>query len=370
MVAVTVSVQQADVTPWRVVSRESDIVVTRIRFIPTNTTTFVSFVLTPTMSQSGPFIRTYGKKSALKRKTTPDNEKEPSPGPVTDAGQKRRKMSTKMSSKSLKDDADGGPMKTFTNGKNPNREHSQHIQAPAPSEFPGTPKRRNVDKTITTMPTPSPMKLSKRMLSRSKTDPALEQKPPSPPPALVDRTPSLPVVSTSLSKTTVDTPTISTYSAHSSSATSKSSVNRTYAGQYRSFLVPLPSADPTADPLEDAFAVTESYSSLRSRWGIDEVEEDPPSFTSPASSRSYTSTPNGSPSKSRKGKEKATPISRMPTLPDGLSNPLKSISELRHKGETRRFLDEMGFLFEGMRRTAAVGLRQARCVTPIHSLRG
>ena len=312
------------------------------------------------MSQSGSFIRTYGKKSALKRKTTPDNEKEPSPGPVPDAGQKRRKMNIKVHSRSLRDDADDGPTKNFSNDKIPSGGNSQQNQTPTPNASPGSPKRRNTDKAITAVPAASPMKLSKRMLSRSKTDPALNQKLPSPPPALVDRTPSLPVVSTSPTKTTVDPPTISTYSTHSSSAIPKTSANRTYAGQYRSFLVPIASTDPSADPLEDALVTTESYSSLRSRWGIDEVEEDPPPFASPSSSRSYTSTPNASPSKSRKGKEKATPISRMPTLPDGLSNPLKSISELRHKGESRRFLDEIGFLFEGMRSTAALGLRQAR----------
>ncbi|KAG6879928.1 hypothetical protein C0992_009283 [Termitomyces sp. T32_za158] len=52
-------------------------------------------------------------------------------------------------------------------------------------------------------------------------------------------------------------------------------------------------------------------------------------------------------------------------------NPLKSITELRSKGESRRFLDEVGYLFEGMDSSVGVGLRRARCVLsslPVHAL--
>jgi hypothetical protein len=54
----------------------------------------------------------------------------------------------------------------------------------------------------------------------------------------------------------------------------------------------------------------ESYSELRSRWGIDGSDHDP--------------TLN-------------TPI-----------NDLNSIGEMRSRGETRRFLDEVGYLFDGL----------------------
>lgn len=54
----------------------------------------------------------------------------------------------------------------------------------------------------------------------------------------------------------------------------------------------------------------ESYSELRSRWGIDHSDHDP--------------TLN-------------TPI-----------NDLNSIGEMRSRGETRRFLDEVGYLFDGL----------------------
>jgi hypothetical protein len=39
---------------------------------------------------------------------------------------------------------------------------------------------------------------------------------------------------------------------------------------------------------------------------------------------------------------------------------LKSITELRSKGEIRRFIDEVGYLFEGMERTAGVRVRRGR----------
>jgi hypothetical protein len=49
-----------------------------------------------------------------------------------------------------------------------------------------------------------------------------------------------------------------------------------------------------------------------------------------------------------------------------MMNPLKSISELRNKGESRRFLDEVGYLFEGLDPKCGVGLRRARS-TGYHS---
>ena len=48
------------------------------------------------------------------------------------------------------------------------------------------------------------------------------------------------------------------------------------------------------------------------------------------------------------------------SIPNGMMNPLKSITELRSKGESRRFLDEVGYLFEGMEAAGGIGLRRAR----------
>lgn len=66
---------------------------------------------------------------------------------------------------------------------------------------------------------------------------------------------------------------------------------------------------PLADPEEET-GHRESYVELRSRWGLDNSEEDP--------------TLN-------------VPI-----------NEIKSAGEMRSRGETRRFLDEIGYLFDGL----------------------
>ncbi|KAF8508237.1 hypothetical protein BU17DRAFT_56821 [Hysterangium stoloniferum] len=98
---------------------------------------------------------------------------------------------------------------------------------------------------------------------------------------------------------------------------------RTYS-QSRSFLVPLPAsmaARPSSSPglpvirdtasQHDDEEVRESYSDLRARWGVDNSEDDPSHIS-------------------------------------GQTNDLLSITELRSKGESRRFLDEVGYLFEGL----------------------
>ena len=137
----------------------------------------------------------------------------------------------------------------------------------------------------------------------------------------------------------------------------KSNTTKTYAGSFRSFLVPLPVAN-TSNPVsqgmecrDDEFDSRESYSSLRSRWGVDNSEDDPYPNVSLAST-SNSASPNVSPSKGRLKASVEAPI--------GMMNPLKSISELRNKGETRRFLDEIGYLFEGMDKSGGIGLRRAR----------
>jgi hypothetical protein len=110
---------------------------------------------------------------------------------------------------------------------------------------------------------------------------------------------------------------------------------------------------------QDEFYEPESYSSLRLRWGVDNSEDDPPPLPS-TPSRSKSNSKNGTPSK--KGKGKAAAPGPSVYLPPNMMNPLKSITELRSKGESRRFLDEVGYLFEGMDPSNGVGLKRSRSV--------
>jgi hypothetical protein len=138
---------------------------------------------------------------------------------------------------------------------------------------------------------------------------------------------------------------------------------RTYAGSSRSFLVTLPASQIVASnlqSLDDAekllesqedLEVHETYSDLRARWGVDNSEDDPyPLLLDDQSS-----------SGKRKGKFRET---RPPTpISNGTSNDLKSITELRNKGESRRFQDEVGYLFEGLDPGSNISVRRGRCVS-------
>lgn len=129
---------------------------------------------------------------------------------------------------------------------------------------------------------------------------------------------------------------------------------RTYGGKSRSFLVSLGPAgdDPLmGDSQEDDFTIRASYNELRERWGVDNSEDDPyPEFPSNAS-------PGDKSKRKGKGKQAALPVVR---LPSGMMNDLKSITELRSKGESRRFLDEVGYLFEGLEESSALGVKRTR----------
>ncbi|KAI1798133.1 hypothetical protein LXA43DRAFT_875771 [Ganoderma leucocontextum] len=152
---------------------------------------------------------------------------------------------------------------------------------------------------------------------------------------------------------------------------------RTYAGKSRSFLVALPpsqaasigidataaivdSAAMVADSQEDDFEIRESYTELRQRWGIDGSEDD----HRPAS-------PHRSPSPKRKGKGKGLP-KQLPVQParlfNGMINDLKSITDLRSQGESRRFLDEVGYLFEGLEGRCTIGVRRASALEIVTKL--
>jgi hypothetical protein len=137
----------------------------------------------------------------------------------------------------------------------------------------------------------------------------------------------------------------------SSSAPQRSGI-RTYAGRSRSFLVELPTdGNPDSGVGADdlGLEIRESYQDLRIRWGVDNSEDDP-RFA--LSARSSPEPENG-----RKGKGKARDRPKV-ALPPNMMNDLKSITELRSKGEIRRFMDEVGYLFEGMERTAGVRVRR------------
>ncbi|KAH9924173.1 wings apart-like protein regulation of heterochromatin-domain-containing protein [Fomitopsis serialis] len=153
---------------------------------------------------------------------------------------------------------------------------------------------------------------------------------------------------------------------------------RTYAGKSRSFLVALPAAQLGVGGLsrsnsdaaglddsgllvgsqEDEFDVQESYTDRRIRWGVDNSEDDPRPWSPPPES--------ASPSK-RKGKGKQTETPPVP-LPNGMMNDLKSITELRSKGESRRFLDEVGYLFEGLEANSPSSVRRASALEIVTKL--
>ncbi|PCH45061.1 hypothetical protein WOLCODRAFT_155076 [Wolfiporia cocos MD-104 SS10] len=158
---------------------------------------------------------------------------------------------------------------------------------------------------------------------------------------------------------------------------------RTYAGSSRSFLVALPAAqhgslprnnlqlqsqsqslDEDGDTQMDSqetedLEIRESYTDLRTRWGVDDSEDDPrppsPDLASPGT-RSR-----------RKGKGKQMEGPPVP-LPNGMYNDLKSITELRSKGESRRFLDEVGYLFEGLDASAILGVRRGSALEIVTKL--
>ncbi|KAI0746859.1 hypothetical protein C8Q80DRAFT_1104533 [Daedaleopsis nitida] len=150
---------------------------------------------------------------------------------------------------------------------------------------------------------------------------------------------------------------------------------KTYAGKSRSFLVALPPSQAatmgmdatfmddrnamTHESQEDDFDMRESYSELRERWGVDASEDDP-----------RPPSPQPSPSPKRKSKTKGPPKQVEPVrlLPNGMMNDLKSITELRSKGESRRFLDEVGYLFEGLEPQGALGVRRGSALEIVTKL--
>lgn len=215
-------------------------------------------------------------------------------------------------------------------------------------------------------PSASPTKLAKRMLSRSRTESSIASgsgtgSSYSSISSVITRTTSLPTAQEG--RGPLSSPVKPQSPKAKQSPIPRPNISgRTYAGASRSFLVPIPvnpgSLEQLQEELDDEFASRESYTSLRTRWGVDESEDDPYVYGTPARSGSNFSTPNASPSKGGKGKGKSLP--EPVPLPNGMMNPLKSITELRNRGESRRFLDEVGYLWEGLDKSVGLGLRRAR----------
>ena len=317
------------------------------------------------MSASNP--RIYGRRSGTKRKQAGQL---PEPD---DAVHKRLKMSVEPSLRTpspTRTEEDVGrdlkrsplrtPKVTVTYGS-PGKRNSSPLPHLSPS--PGKPTKPARDfSTIfdslvpSSTPPPSPSKLAKRMLARSKTESSISNQESTHDNSL-ERTPSLPNLPSSPSSRSDTHTQASTAIIPPLALNFKSNTTKTYAGSFRSFLVPLPVASTSnldsqgIETRDDEFDSRESYSSLRSRWGVDNSEDDPYPNVSVAST-SNSASPNVSPSKGRPKVSVEAPI--------GMMNPLKSISELRNKGETRRFLDEIGYLFEGMDKSGGIGLRRAR----------
>ncbi|KAF5386338.1 hypothetical protein D9757_006705 [Collybiopsis confluens] len=215
---------------------------------------------------------------------------------------------------------------------------------------------QNFEHALSASAPSSPSKLAKRMLGRSKTESSLDS-PQGSSKSLLDRTSSLPSVMSRLPSPPRPAPfsPVSAAVSDPSSSPQRPALanNRTYAGKTRSFLVTLSTDQSLPPELQDDLNSRESYAVLRSRWGVDNSEDDPyPEVHSPV--KSDVSTPNGTPSK-RKAKGR---LKEEASAAD-LIHPLKSITEIRNKGQNRRFLDEVGYLLEGMNKNETPALKKA-----------
>ncbi|KAJ3799445.1 hypothetical protein GGU11DRAFT_859097, partial [Lentinula aff. detonsa] len=241
------------------------------------------------------------------------------------------------------------------------------------TEQPATPKAARdlshiFDTALSASAPSTPTKLAQRMLGRSKTESSLENSRDSPSFSsknLLDRTSSMPSF-VSPTKSPLSSPTTARAIEPSSSPQRPAMVNkRTYAGKSRSFLVAMTADHSLPEELQDDYNSRESYAALRSRWGVDNSEDDPyPEPEIPSPSKSVTSTPNSSPSK---GKNKGR-LKQEANSPNGVIKPLRSITEIRNKGESRRFLDEVGYLLEGMGKDETPALRKASALEIISRL--
>ncbi|KAJ4474884.1 hypothetical protein J3R30DRAFT_3295167 [Lentinula aciculospora] len=233
-----------------------------------------------------------------------------------------------------------------------------------------TPKAtRNFSHILDTALSPSapstPTRLVKRMLGRSKTESSLgdpKESSSSSSKSLLDRTSSLPSLA-SPTKSSLPSPSTSVVLTSSSPQRPAIINKRTYAGKSRSFLVAMPADQSLPEELQDDYNSRESYAVLRNRWGVDNSEDDPyPDLPSP--SKSNTTTPTGSP---LKGKGKGRLKQEINALANAIQ-PLRSITEIRNKGENRRFMDEVGYLLEGMGKDETSALQKASALEIVSRL--
>ncbi len=213
--------------------------------------------------------------------------------------------------------------------------------SPAKSTPRGSPNHAGSSKSLPSMSnSPSPKKpsagVARRMLSRTESFPLEAPEPPSTPlfplpPATPQRVPIPKHVTqlsrnNSLSRRSPPSTTKSNDASPSSVTTPRKlspspsrPVARTYA-KSRSFLVDLSST--LLEPGAQTTDVRESYSDLRARWGVDAMENE--------------------------------------TQENGLlPNDVKSVTDLMNKGETRRFMDEVGYLFEGLGPEQTLSVRRS-----------
>jgi hypothetical protein len=194
----------------------------------------------------------------------------------------------------------------------------------------------------------------KRMLSKSKTESALQHTSASSLELFPSKSVSTPFISPQKNSRSLDLTTSSGISPftlqipekdrtpspplNQSSSRSPQRPGKTYS-KSRSFLIEIPhdrdtmdldgqkegingAQSPNLDDIDLKDIHRESYSELRSRWGVDDSENDP-----------------------------------MLNVP---INELNSIGEMRSRGETRRFLDEVSFLLDGLDPNAPNGSKGAR----------
>ncbi|KLO12956.1 hypothetical protein SCHPADRAFT_940828 [Schizopora paradoxa] len=182
--------------------------------------------------------------------------------------------------------------------------------------------------SVSSSPSRSPGKTS-RMLGRSKTDSSIESSP-SKASSFGTRSQSFATSTKSARSQPQSQELLAATSTndHDDTPRRANASGRTYAGQSRSFLVAVPVSslpnhlgEQVAEFAANDEEFRDSYSDLRKRWGIDNSENDAYNEADPSGSQ----TPNE----------------------DNLNNVLFSITDLRSKGESRRFMDEAGYLFDG-----------------------
>ncbi|KAL0058763.1 hypothetical protein AAF712_014535 [Marasmius tenuissimus] len=224
-------------------------------------------------------------------------------------------------------------------------------------------------------PPNSPNKVAKRMLGRSRTESSItNESESSNANKIADRTSSLPSIpSPSRHARSHSPPPSFEKPAPEAPPTPKRapSLKKTYAGKSRTFLVALPvnhsvtSLEQSMQEEEDEYMNRESYDSLRNRWGVDNSDDGPFGLATESAVSSVDTTPTKGREKGMRGKTGAD----KPPPPLDEMKPFQSITEIRNKGESRRFLDEVGYLLEGMdkdetpasRRSSALEITNRLC---------